>query len=154
MKRRFQVFIMILCVLMFASLYGQSEVLTIIHINDTHSHLTPWGPKDASNVGTYGGFARIASVIGSIKAATPNPITLHAGDVFGGDLMFNNFYGVPEFQIMAALGFDAMTIGNHEFNYYPTTLVESLQSAGFPGLFPLLSSESGHERISGSRSVY
>ncbi len=121
------------------ALYAQADQLTIIHVNDTHSHLVPWGTKNASDIGTTGGIARIATLIGTLKMTSPNPITLHAGDVFGGDFMFNKFYGVPEFQLMAALGFDAMTLGNHEFNYYPTTLVGSLQAAGFPGLFPLLS---------------
>ncbi|MBN2009879.1 5'-nucleotidase C-terminal domain-containing protein [candidate division KSB1 bacterium] len=131
--------ILFIAAFLFMASYGQSEVLTIIHVNDTHSHLVPWGPKNASDIGTIGGIARRATLIGTIKATSPNPITLHAGDVFGGDFMFNKFFGVAEFQIMASLGFDAMTLGNHEFNYYPTTLVASLTNAGFPGPFPLLS---------------
>ncbi len=139
MRSKLTTMILFLFIFTISLVYGQADVITIIHVNDTHSHLVPWGPKNASDVGTVGGMARMATLIGTIKATTPNTLTLHAGDVFGGDFMFNKFYGVAEFQIMAGLGFDAMTLGNHEFNYYPTTLVGSLQTAGFPGLFPLLS---------------
>ena len=119
--------------------YGQSDILTIIHVNDTHAHVVPWGPKNADGVGTIGGMARMVNIIGTLKATETNPIVLHAGDVMGGDFMFNAYYGVPEFQIMQALGFDAMTIGNHEFNYTPDMLKASLIGAGFPGPFALLS---------------
>jgi len=138
MKFKPTVFSIIICFALATSLFGQADTLTIIHVNDTHSHLVPWGPKNTSGEGTIGGMARIASTIGSLKMSSPNPILLHAGDVFGGDFMFNKFFGVPEFQIMAALGFDAMTLGNHEFNYYPSTLVHVLNTAGFPALFPVL----------------
>ena len=138
MKLKVCMAVFILSVLSIVTIYGQTDRLTIIHVNDSHSHLLPWGPKNASDVGTIGGMARVASIVGNLKATSPNPIFLHGGDVFGGDLMFNRFFGVPEFQILAALGCDAMAIGNHEFQYYPPTLIASLQNAGFPGLFPLL----------------
>lgn len=138
MKFKFTILLPLVFIVFTASVVAQPDTLTIIHVNDTHSHLLPWGPKNESGVGTMGGMARIASTIGSLKMTEPNPILLHAGDVFGGDFMFNKFLGVPEFQIMGSLGFDAMTFGNHEFNYYPSTLVNILTNAGFPGLFPLL----------------
>ena len=92
-------------------LFGQGVNVTILHVNDTHSHLDAFGPKDHNLDGTTGGIARAASVIGMVKASDPNAIVLHAGDAFQGDFFFNKYFGVPELQIMQQLGFDAMEIG-------------------------------------------
>jgi len=139
MKLKLIFLLLLLGCLMVAPLYSQSDTLTIIHINDTHSHLVPWGPKNINGEGTIGGIARVVSVIGNLKATHPNPILLHAGDIFVGDFMFNKFFGVPELQMMISLGFDALTLGNHEFDLYPPALKTTLQTAGFPGPFPVLS---------------
>jgi 2',3'-cyclic-nucleotide 2'-phosphodiesterase (5'-nucleotidase family) len=66
---------------------------------------------------------------------------LHAGDVFQGDLFWNDFFGVPEFVLMEQLGFDAMAVGNHEFDAGPDPLYESLAYATSlaGGSVPLLS---------------
>lgn len=117
---------------------GQTDTLTILHVNDTHSHLLPYGPKDEQGVGTMGGIARIAYLVGATKMQEENVLFLHAGDFAVGDFMFNKFMGVPELQILKGLGIDALTLGNHEFDLMPATLLFILQSAGFPGLFPLL----------------
>ena len=120
-------------------LQSQEHILTIIHVSDTHSHLVPFGPKDEMGNGTIGGIARVASVIDSIKQSDPNVLMLHAGDFFQGDMMFNAYLGVPELQILHQLGFDAMAVGNHEFDFSPATLQETLAKAFAEGGFPLLS---------------
>ena len=114
-----------------SGLQAQSDTLTILHVNDTHSNLAPSG--------TTGGIARAATVIGEEKMTDPNVLVLHAGDVFIGDLFFNIFFGVAELQLMNALSFDAMTVGNHEFDLTPAVLQESLDSSFVDGGFPLLS---------------
>src|SRR5437016_1914165 len=100
--------------------------ITLLHVNDTHSHLDAIGPKDAALKGTLGGIARAATVIGQLRAIEPNVLLLHAGDVFQGDPMFNAYFGVPEFQLMKQLGFDAMAVGNHEFDFGPGVLNDVL----------------------------
>jgi len=122
-----------------AGVQSQEDTLTILHLSDTHSHLVPFGPKDEVGKGTIGGIARAASVVRSIKQFTSNVLTLHAGDFFQGDMMFNAYLGVPELQILAGLGFDAMAVGNHEFDLSPSTLESSLVKAFADGGFPLLS---------------
>ena len=122
-------------------LFSQQDTLTILHLNDTHSNLAPSAPRTTTLEGTTGGIARAASVIGLTKMTEPNVLTLHAGDFFVGDLMFNFYFGVPELQILQSLGVDAIAVGNHEFDLMPSTLTTALKTA-FPSLdqnIPLLS---------------
>jgi 5'-nucleotidase/UDP-sugar diphosphatase len=123
----------------FSLAQAQPDTLTILHINDTHSHLLPYGPKDAAGDWTWGGMARIATLAGMNKMTEPNVMLLHAGDVFVGDFMFQKYVGVAELEIMKGMGYDAMAVGNHEFDLYPSTLKYVLNEAGFPTEgFPLL----------------
>lgn len=120
-------------------LQAQTDTLTILHLNDTHSCLAPLGPRTPALAGTRGGIARAATVIGGTRMTDPNVLLLHAGDLFIGDLFFNSFFGVPELQMLHALGCDAMTVGNHEFDLTPWTLLSALDTAFTGGGFPLLS---------------
>lgn len=113
--------------------------VTLLHVNDTHSHLDAWGPKDRNLDGTIGGMAKAASIIAAVRAHEPNVLLLHAGDVFHGDLFFNKYFGVPEFQLMKQLGFDAMAVGNHEFDFGPNVLAFTLGTAFGGDTLPLLS---------------
>ncbi len=115
---------------------AQPDVLTILHVNDTHSALAPTGPRTPLLQGTQGGIARAAGVIGYHKQTEPNVLALHAGDIFIGDLFFNQYFGAAELQLMSAIGFDAMTVGNHEFDLYPSTLLAALEAS--QPAFPLL----------------
>lgn len=121
------------------ALEARPVTITLLHVNDTHSHLDAWGPKDRHLEGTVGGMAKAASVIAAVRASEPNVLLLHAGDVFHGDLFFNQYFGVPELQLMKQLGFDAMAVGNHEFDFGPDVLAGSLKEAYGAGTLPLLS---------------
>lgn len=124
---------------LFSLAQAQVDTLTILHVNDTHSHLLPYGPKDTQGNWTWGGMARLATLIGTSRMTDPNVILLHAGDAFVGDFMFQEYVGVAELQIMKALNYDAFELGNHEFDLYPSTLKYVLNQAGFPGSgFPVL----------------
>jgi len=116
---------------------AQGVDITLLHVNDTHSHLEAFGPKDRHLDGTIGGIAKAATIIGKVRATESNVLLLHAGDMFHGDFFYNKYFGVPEFQLMQQLGFDAMAVGNHEFEFGPDLLYGSLATAQ-PG-FPLLS---------------
>jgi 2',3'-cyclic-nucleotide 2'-phosphodiesterase (5'-nucleotidase family) len=122
-----------------ASALAQSTTITVLDVADTHSHLDMTGPKDANLNGTLGGIAKAATVIGMTKMTEPNVLTLHGGDAFHGDFFFNKYFGVAELQLMQALGFDAMALGNHEFDLTPEYL-PYIFSTAFPGpALPILS---------------
>jgi 5'-nucleotidase / UDP-sugar diphosphatase len=127
--------VVILCCIGF--IQAQKTKITIVHVNDTHSHLDAFGQKDNKLNGTIGGIAKAAYVIGSIRATESNVVLLHAGDAFVGDLFFNKYFGAAELQLMSQLGFDAMAVGNHEFDLGPDVLTMALGNAS--PTFPLLS---------------
>jgi len=116
------------------------DTLTILHLNDTHSTLSPVGPRNPDLSGTQGGIARAASVIESTRFNEASVLTLHAGDLFIGDFFFNQYFGAAELQLLNFLGVDAVTVGNHEWDLEPGTLYSSLQLSFHPDSgFPLLS---------------
>jgi 5'-nucleotidase len=124
---------------LWSALPAQAATVTLLHVNDTHSHLDAYGPKDRNLDGTIGGMAKAASIIAAVRAHEPNVLLLHAGDVFHGDLFFNKYFGFPEFQLMKQLGFDAMAVGNHEFDFGPDVLAFALGTAFGGETLPLLS---------------
>ncbi|RKY94827.1 MAG: hypothetical protein DRQ01_01400 [Ignavibacteriae bacterium] len=120
---------------------AQGDVLTILHFNDSHSTLSSLGPRTIDLEGTQGGMARVASIIGLTQMTEPNVLLLHAGDVSIGDLFFTKYFAAAEFQLMNSLGFEAMAVGNHEFDLTPDALLGALQASFDPGEgFPLVSS--------------
>jgi 5'-nucleotidase len=139
-------FILISTILVMAASFtnitrAQGDVLTILHFNDSHSTLSPLGPRSLNLEGTQGGMARVASIIGMTQATEENVLLLHAGDVSIGDLFFTNYFAAAEFQLMNSLGFEAMAVGNHEFDLTPDALLGGLQTSFPPGEgFPLISS--------------
>lgn len=133
------VFSLVLMAVLSPTSRSQVDTVTILHFNDTHSNLAPIGPRDAALKGTLGGIARAATLIGMTRMEDQNALVLHAGDIFIGDLFFNKYFGVAELQMMKSIGFDAMTIGNHEFDLYPSTLQMALDTAFQAGGIPLLS---------------
>ena len=123
----------------FNLLFAQETSITILHTSDSHSHLDAAGLKNWHLEGTLGGISKAATVIGTIKQTEENVLTLHAGDFMVGDFFFNTYFGVPELQLLKQIGFDAMAIGNHEFDLGPSTLNDVL-TAGFQnGSFSVLS---------------
>jgi len=120
------------------SLTAQTTI-TLLHVNDTHSHLDAFGPKSFHLDGPIGGIAKAAIVIERVKATEPNVLLLHAGDFFVGDFFFNKYFGVPELQILKQLGVDAMAVGNHEFDLGPGPLADALTAGFAGGSFPVLS---------------
>lgn len=89
--------------------------ITILHTNDVHSHIDPFGPNDGRNA-NKGGVARRAALVESIRKENPNTLLLDAGDIFQGTPYFNYYGGELEFKLMSMLKYDAATIGNHDFD--------------------------------------
>ncbi len=106
------------------------EKLTILHTNDVHSRLEPFPVNDPKYPG-MGGAARRAALINSIRATESNVLLLDAGDIFQGTPYFNFYLGEPEIKLMSQMGYDAATIGNHDFDGGAENLATQLQHASF-----------------------
>ena len=104
--------------------------ITILHTNDVHSHIEPF-PKDHSKFPNMGGFERRSTLINNIRLKNPYTLLFDAGDVFQGTPYFNFFGGELEFKLMSMLNYDAMTIGNHDFDNGIDGLNSQLPKASF-----------------------
>lgn len=107
--------------------------LTILHTNDVHSRIDPF-PMDGSRNQGLGGVARRAALVKQIRAEQQNVLLLDAGDVFQGTPYFNMYGGELEFTIMSQMGYDASTMGNHDFDNSIAGFVKQLPHANFPFL--------------------
>ncbi len=105
------------------------ETITILHTNDTHSHLEPF-PAGTRNEG-MGGAARRASYVRSVKQHNPNTLLIDSGDFFQGTPFFNFYRGELEVKAMSAIGYDVVTLGNHDFDNGVDALVAALKHAKF-----------------------
>ena len=104
--------------------------ITILHTNDVHSHIEPFS-KDHSEFPNKGGFERRATLISEIRRQNPNTLLFDAGDIFQGTPYFNFYGGEIEFKLMSMLGYDAITIGNHDFDNGMDGLDKQLPNAKF-----------------------
>ena len=109
---------------------SKTKKITILHTNDVHSHIDPFGPNDGRNA-NKGGVARRASLIESIRSDNQNTLLLDAGDIFQGTPYFNYYGGELEFKLMSMLKYDAATIGNHDFDNGIDGLYKQLPHAKF-----------------------
>jgi 5'-nucleotidase len=114
---------------LFAS--GELIRITVLHTNDMHCHIDPFSESDAEYPGR-GGMVRLASLIAKCRAENPNMLLLDAGDMFQGTPYFNYFKGDIMLKLMSRMGYDAGTIGNHEFDNGLVDIASALQFAKFP----------------------
>ena len=117
--------------------------LHILHINDLHSRIqsisgsgSTCSAENEAAGECFGGVARVATAINGLRdeltAAGENVIVLDAGDQYQGSLFFTTYRGAAEAEFMEAIGFDAMALGNHEFNNGPEGLLPLLDRVTFP----------------------
>jgi 5'-nucleotidase/UDP-sugar diphosphatase len=114
--------------------------LTILHTNDVHARLVPYGVGGTSscvnNVNSnsvcIAGAARLSTKIKEIRSQVDNSLLLDAGDQFQGTLYYNLFKSEPIAAVMNAMGYQAMAIGNHEFDDGPPELREFIDAVNFP----------------------
>jgi len=104
--------------------------ITILHTNDTHSHIEPF-EANHNRFPNRGGVARRASLIEQIRQENENTLLLDAGDIFQGTPYFNYFGGELEFKLMSTLKYDVATIGNHDFDNSIEGLYKQLPNARF-----------------------
>ena len=107
--------------------------ITILHTNDVHSRIDPFPLNDPKYPG-MGGVARRSAIIRKIRTKEKNILLLDAGDIFQGTPYFNLYGGKPELQLMSKMGYDAATIGNHDFDNGIESLAERLVDMNFPFL--------------------
>ncbi|MDO5704087.1 MAG: metallophosphoesterase, partial [Paracoccus sp. (in: a-proteobacteria)] len=123
---------------------AQAEyVLHVLHINDLHSRIEPINSFDSTcDAETraagecFGGVARLATAINQvrdqIRAEGGNVIVLDAGDQYQGSLFYTTYKGKDTVEFMNAIGFDAMALGNHEFDDGPEGAALLADGADFP----------------------
>ena len=117
-----------------AGWFEEEVKLTILHTNDTHSRIDPF-PMDGGRNQGLGGVAARAGLINQIRKQEAHVLLLDAGDIFQGTPYFNIYKGEPEIKAMSAMGYDATTIGNHDFDAGLEVLNRQLRShARFPML--------------------
>lgn len=117
----FYVLIAIVCI----ACTPPQDHLTILHTNDTHSQVEP-------KADGRGGYARRMGIIRQERLEDSNLLLLDAGDFCQGTPYFNFFHGRVELDAMNRMGYDAATLGNHEFDNGLDTLAAVLRTAKFP----------------------
>lgn len=124
-----------------ASAASADYTLHILHINDLHSRIEPVSKYDGTCSAEsdaegkcFGGVARLKTLLDAKRAELEgeNYVVLDAGDQFQGSLMYTTYKGAVEAEFMEAIGFDAMAVGNHEFDDGPEGLSEFLDKVSFP----------------------
>jgi 5'-nucleotidase len=115
--------------------------LHIVHINDLHSRVEPISKYDSTcraednaEGKCFGGYARVATKIAELREelAGENLIVLDAGDQYQGSLMYTTYKGDVEIEMAEKVGFDAMAVGNHEFDDGPEGLLKLIEGVSFP----------------------
>lgn len=118
-------FVLLLCVGVQAK--GETTDVTVLFTHDLHSHLLPSRAEDG---GEYGGYARLMYAINEQKKAHPDAILVDGGDFSMGSLFQTAFAtSAIELRMMGAMGYDATTFGNHEYDYLQDGMTSMLNAA-------------------------
>lgn len=115
--------------------------LTILHTNDFHSRFEPiskydsgCSAEDNAEGKCFGGSARLVSAIADARKRSENAILVDGGDQFQGSLFYTYYKGKVAAEMMNLMGYDAMTVGNHEFDDGPEVLRGFMDAVQFPVL--------------------
>ncbi|NNC83522.1 MAG: bifunctional metallophosphatase/5'-nucleotidase [Flavobacteriales bacterium] len=111
----------------------EKRTLRIIHTNDMHSHIDPF-PDDDPRYPGQGGMAERAYMIDRLRSDVDRVLLLDAGDIFQGTPYFNYFGGSLELELMSQMGYDAATMGNHDFDGGMDGFEKALEKCDFPFL--------------------
>lgn len=122
---------LIFCVLL-GSTAQQTKQLVILHTSDTHSRIEPIDPHAADRYAGMGGVVRRATFLKDFRAGNPDVLLFDCGDISQGTPYYNLFQGEVEVKMMNLMGYDAMTIGNHEFDFGLDNMARLFRMADFP----------------------
>lgn len=112
--------------------YAQKH-LEVLHTNDTHSCIMPLNPNLADTaVAGRGGFLRRVAIIKEERAKNPDLLLIDSGDFSQGSPFYTMFKGDVEIGLMNLMGYDAVTIGNHEFDFGLENMARIFKMAKFP----------------------
>ncbi len=112
--------------------YAQKH-LEVLHTNDTHSCIMPLNPNLADTaVAGRGGFLRRVAMIKEERAKNPDLLLIDSGDFSQGSPFYTMFKGDVEIGLMNLMGYDAVTIGNHEFDFGLENMARIFKMAKFP----------------------
>jgi len=125
LKKKFFVLMTVLILLVSSFVFSAEQTLVILHTNDIHGRILE-GAYDGM------GFDRISSVVNKFRTEYENVLLLDAGDTIHGLPISNINQGADVVAIMNAIGYEAMTAGNHDFNYGSERLVELDKISKFP----------------------
>ena len=106
------------------------KLITILHTNDTHSQIDPL-PANDGQYPNMGGVARRATLVKRVRKENPNTLMIDAGDVFQGTPYFNFYKGEVEYKSMSLIGYDVVTLGNHDFDNGVDALAAAMKFANF-----------------------
>ena len=124
-----------------ASNVAADYTLTVLHTNDFHSRFEPiskynsgCSAEDNTEGKCFGGAARLVSAVAEARKRTNNSILVDGGDQFQGSLFYTYYKGKAAAELMNSLQYDAMTVGNHEFDDGPEVLRGFMDAVSFPVL--------------------
>ena len=122
----------IICQLSFSPA-GAQKVLTILHTNDTHSCIEPLKKNLPDTLlADRGGYLRRTAMLKEERKKDPNLLLFDCGDFSQGSSYYTMFKGEVEIGLMNQMGYDAGTIGNHEFDFGLDNMVRLFKMATFP----------------------
>ncbi len=108
----------------------KQEELLILHTNDVHSHIHPF-KEDHPRYAGRGGIIRRANMIDQYRKNFKHVLLLDAGDIFQGTPFFNFYGGELEMKLMSKMGYDAATLGNHDFDGGIEGLIKAMKFGDF-----------------------
>lgn len=115
--------------------------LTVLHTNDFHARFEPiskydsgCGAEDNAEGKCFGGSARLVTAVSEARSRSQNNILVDGGDQFQGTLFYTYYKGKLAAEMMNKLGYDGMTVGNHEFDDGPEVLRGFMDAVKFPVL--------------------
>ncbi|MDR1003939.1 MAG: metallophosphatase [Prevotellaceae bacterium] len=110
----------------------QTRELFILHTSDTHSRIDPVNPRSADSYAGMGGVVRRATFVQQERTTHPDLLLFDCGDISQGTPYYNLFRGEVEMKMMNLMHYDAMTIGNHEFDFGLENMARLFRMATFP----------------------
>lgn len=133
MKRyKISVTILFLMCVLLPGLAQQTKTLTLLQTSDTHSRIEPIDKHAADKYAGMGGFVRRATMLDRFRKDNPNVLLFDCGDFSQGTPYYNLFKGEVEIEMLNLMKYDAVTIGNHEFDFGLDNMARLFKMAHFP----------------------
>ena len=129
--KQLTIFVMLLLISAASSLYAQKQI-TVLHTSDTHSRIEPIDVNVNDPYAGMGGYLRRVAMIKQLREENPGLLLFDCGDFSQGTPYYNMFKGDVEIRMMNLMKYDAVLIGNHEFDFGMENLARLCREADFP----------------------